>query len=188
MMLRVSETAHENDGVVPDIGRGIVQSSTTRKCRRNSSQWVRNTNSFKRASSEKYVNKHQEIVSAKKVGHPCKCKRKGFEKIEDKIKATLERFLQLCDKDKQDAYLFSLTSCNAIKRRRPRIEDRSMQWSSSYYYRVKTQGGDVCKQASGVDPVCYDDRSLSIKYTAHAHYIAPCMPSAHQSSLLQQLV
>ena len=84
------------------------------------------------------------------VGHPCKCKRKCFEKIgENKIKATFEGFLQLCDKDKQDAYLFSLISCNTIKRRRPRIEDSSMQRSSSYYYRVKTQGGDVvvCKEA-----------------------------------------
>ena len=49
---------------------------------------------LKRASGEEYVNKNQQIVSAKKVGHPCKCKRKCFEKIgEDKIKATFEGFL-----------------------------------------------------------------------------------------------
>ena len=90
MMLRVSETAHENDGVVPDIGRGIVQSSTTRKCRRNSSQWVRNTNYFKRASSEKYVNKHQEIVSAKKLVIHASVKGRALKRLKTKSKLPLK--------------------------------------------------------------------------------------------------
>ena len=147
-----SETAHEND-VVPDIGREeVVQYSTTRKCRRDPSQWTRNTNKLKRARGEEYVNRNQQIVSANKVGHPCKCKRKCFEKIgEDKVKATFEGFLQLSDKDKQDACLFSLTSCNTVKRQRPRIEDSSIQRSSSYHYRVKTQGGDIiCSVQTGI--------------------------------------
>ena len=73
--------------MVLDIGRKeVVQSSTTRMCRRDPSQWTRNANKLKRASGEEYVNKNQQIVSAKKVGHPCKCKRKCFEKIgEDKL-------------------------------------------------------------------------------------------------------
>ena len=108
-----SETTHENDDVAPDIGREeVVQSSITRKRRRDPSQWTRNANNckLKRASDEEYVNKNQQIVSAKKVGHPCKCKRKCFEKIgENKIKATFEGFLQLCDKDKQDAYISLFT-------------------------------------------------------------------------------
>ena len=146
-----SETAPENDDVVPDIGREeVVQSSTTRKRRRDPSQWTRNANKLKRARGEEYVNRNPQIVSAKMVGHPCKCKRKCFEKIgEDKIKAIFDGFLQLSDKDKQDAYLFSLISCSPVMRRRPRFEDSSMHRSASYYYRVKAQSGDVvvCKHA-----------------------------------------
>ena len=67
---------------MPDIGREeVVQSSTMRKRRLDPSQWTRNANKLKRASGEEYVNKNQQIVSAKKVVHPCKCKRKCFEKI-----------------------------------------------------------------------------------------------------------
>ena len=49
-----SETTYENDNVVPDIGREeAVQSSTTRKRRRDPSQWTRNANKLKRASGVK---------------------------------------------------------------------------------------------------------------------------------------
>ena len=145
-----SEVIHENEDVVPEIGaEEVVQSSTTRKRKCNPSQWTRNANKLKRARGEEYVNRNQQVVPAKTVGQPCKCKRKCFEKVgDDKIKAIFEGFLQLSNKDKQDSYLFSLISRNFIKRRRPRVEDSSTQRSSSYYYRVKAQGGDVvvCKQ------------------------------------------
>ena len=60
-----SETAHEND-VVPDIGREVVQYLITRKRRHNPSQWTRNANKLKRARGEEYVDRNQQVVSAKK--------------------------------------------------------------------------------------------------------------------------
>ena len=141
----------ENKDEVPEIGREEeVQSSTTRKRKRDPSQWTRNANKLKRARGEEYVNRNRQVVPARTVGHSCNCKRKCSEKIVDeKIKTIFEGFLQLSDKDKQDSCLFSLITCNPVKRRRPRVEDSSTQRSSSFYYRVKTQGGDVvvCKQA-----------------------------------------
>ena len=64
MMLRVKvRQLYENDDVVPDIGREeVVQSSTTRKRRRDPSQWTRNANKLKRASGEEYVNKNQQFL------------------------------------------------------------------------------------------------------------------------------
>ena len=85
-----SETVHENDDVVLDIGREeVVQYSTTQKCRHDPSQWTRNANKLKKAGGEEYVNRNQQIVSAKKGGHPCKCKRKCFEKKLEKTKSKL---------------------------------------------------------------------------------------------------
>ena len=107
----------ENEDEVPEIGREEeLQSSTTWKCKRDPSQWTRNANKLKRARGE-YVNRNRQVVPARTVGHSCNCKRKCSEKIGDeKIKTIFEGFLQLSDKDKQDSYLFSLITCNPVKR------------------------------------------------------------------------
>ena len=97
-----------------------------------------------------YVNTKQQVVAVKTVGQPCTCKRKCFEKVgENEVKDIFEGFLQLSDKDKQDAYLFSLISCSPIQRQRPRCQESTVERSSAYYYRVKGDHNDivVCKQA-----------------------------------------
>ena len=78
-----SETTHENDDVVPDIGREeVVQSSTTWKRRRDPSQWTRNANKLKRASGEEYVDKNQQIVSQKRLVIHVSVKGSALKRLE----------------------------------------------------------------------------------------------------------
>ena len=136
------------------IGREeVVKSKNVRKRVRDESLWQRNSNKKKRACGEEYVSTANTVVPARAVGEPCSCRRKCFDKVGiSLIQKIYDGFSKLADKDKQDAYLFSLISATPVARHRPRSNSsRNHCRSKSYYYRVKAIDPErdvvVCKRA-----------------------------------------
>ena len=135
---------------IPEIANEIeVVAARTRKRKHDKENWIRNVRKCKRAGGEEYINSIGNPVKAVELTAACNCKRRCCEKVGgESIKDLFTGFYALKDKDKQDAYLFSLISKSPVLRQRQRT-GTGVPRSSSFYYKVKTASGDipVCKKA-----------------------------------------
>ena len=107
---------------------------------RDESNWKKNVTKSKKAKGEEHLSHNSKrIISARKTGPPCGCKRQCFAKIDDDQKGQiLTSFNALGDKSLQDAYLHGLISHRPVDRHRsskPAAERR--QRSNTYIYKVK---------------------------------------------------
>ncbi|XP_049822345.1 uncharacterized protein LOC126265328 [Aethina tumida] len=125
--------------------------------RRKRRRGVRNDEEYKRHKIKKsrvhgkaYQNYRDKPVDARKIGQPCKCIMRCFDKIKesDRQKVFAE-FYKLSTKNLQDIYLQSLIQAQSPTQRRKRKEDgKDRSWSYRHYITInKNDKRKVCRGA-----------------------------------------
>ena len=128
-------------------------STKGKKRKRNPTMWARNVKKQKRNSGQQYVDKKGNLVPAKKMGPPCRCRKNCFEKLGTSAEESFHAFWELGDKALQDTLLFNAVVCKPVQRRRPRSgvrHDTNMERNNTFEYHIKMSDGKhevVCKKA-----------------------------------------
>ena len=123
-------------------------SKQPRKKLRRPETWDKNVNKRKKNAGEGYVSsKTKREVAARKVGPPCKCKKKCFESVgEGCIDSLFSDYYKL-DYNGQSHYINSHVSSATVKR--VRVKDKESRRRITYDYSVTVNNAKitVCKQA-----------------------------------------
>ena len=92
----------------------------------------------KKAKGEEHTSYKGTLIPARKIGSPCSCKRRCFEKVsDDEKREILQSFNKLGDKHLQDSYLHGLITRYPVQRHRPRKENTGIVRTNSFVYKVK---------------------------------------------------
>lgn len=100
-----------------------------------------------RIAGKEYVNTRGELVSGRKIGEDCKCRRNCYVNVSEEVRMKLfEGYYSLNSHDEQNAYLFGLIRKKDIARKRSKD---SVRRTCTYTYYVRNRGKEiqVCRLA-----------------------------------------
>ncbi|XP_018023333.1 uncharacterized protein LOC108679245 [Hyalella azteca] len=102
-----------------------------------------------RNSGREYVNRLGKIVQARKVGKPCNCPMKCWDRMGSKVVVIFNNFWDLCDFNLQNSYLFTCLKLCDVKRRYTKkpAEESRRQNTFEYFVRISGKHVRVCKRA-----------------------------------------
>ncbi|XP_067000783.1 uncharacterized protein [Anabrus simplex] len=123
------------------------KSKQTKKRIRNPSEWKREKRKRLRIAGKEYVNSKGDIVSERRIGDDCKCRRKCYKLVsEDQRHKLFDGYYSLNSHDEQNAYLFGLIRKHDIARKRCKDSDRRT-CSYKYYVRIRGKEVQICRLA-----------------------------------------
>ncbi|KAL7637128.1 UNVERIFIED_CONTAM: hypothetical protein RMT77_012886 [Armadillidium vulgare] len=103
-----------------------------------------------RNSGREYINRLGKVVRARKIGSPCNCPLKCWDRMGSKIIDIFNNFWDLCDFNLQNSYLFTCLKLCDVKRRYTKkqpAEESRRQNTFEYFVRISGKHLRVCKKA-----------------------------------------
>ena len=116
---------------------------------RNPSEWKQNVNKRKKDKGEAYISKAtNKLVSSRKIGRPCTCPRRCFEKVgDDNVKQLFSDFYALGDYNAQSHYIHKCVKAMPVKRVRVKDSESRRKSTRIHTVSVGNKSITVCKQA-----------------------------------------
>ena len=127
------EATHSDD--TPDPGR-FASPSGALKRPRNNDKWKVNLNKRARNLGLPYKSKNTGIINAeRKIGHPCTCKKRCFEKVgQENIELIFSQFWKLGDYNLQCSFIQAHSEAFAVRRHRPRTSTKVQKTITNKYH------------------------------------------------------
>lgn len=114
-------TSDSEDSEIDESNTPNLKKQKGKKRLRRENQWRRNVRKKRLTAGEKHVNTKDVTVLEKRMGNPCNCKRKCFEKVRAEIRNKIfTAFYNMPSKDLQDSYLCGNISVKKVLRHRKR--------------------------------------------------------------------
>ena len=104
-----------------DSGNTVTPLRPSRK--RRPEKWEKNVKKVKRNSGQSYVGVTKKLVPERKIGPPCDCKNKCYDKVgRDNIKLLFDKYWAMENHDLQSQYIHKRVTESDAKR--SRVKDR----------------------------------------------------------------
>lgn len=125
-----------------------VKSPPARKRRRDRDSWEKVKRKRRRNKGEQYTSGHSKnIVPARKIGEPCTCPKKCWNKIKGDTEFIFNSFWDLADYATQNTYIMQNIGIHNTKRSYTKGQSSRRSFTFSYKLKVNSVDISVCKMA-----------------------------------------
>lgn len=141
-----TSSAPDADYAAPVLATTPTQEAQLKR-KRNPASWQKNVSQKKRNSGEEYISKRKKVIAARKVGAPCTCPKRCFERVGgDEVQLIFDEYWKMADYNTQSSYLSKMVIAKPVKEQRAGQESRRKA-TFEYGVLVKKERVVVCKTA-----------------------------------------